>query len=416
MEGWFPMKRKLSGQEFAEIMVERLRRAGDQQRIEFRAEPFTLVADDGGEMRLDGPYAEYCESTRRQREDMLSRWVRMWFRGRVDLPTSFEDAKSDLLPVIRRRGSYECEMLEGRTPTPSQMLGEHFAASVCYDWPECRRHIDQRQLDAWGITLDDAMEVAKSNLAEMSREVGFRQACPGWWASPWHDNYDLARVLLPDLIQQCEVQGEPVAMLSHRNHLWITGSEDLAGLERTVSHVEPMLTNTRFLSGIPLILEREDWSPFVLPSEHPLSPRYRSLWHVTMGKDYLRQRELLKESGQYLFVAQVMHMRDDEGRIVTSCTWTDGVDTMLPVTESVGFVRINRDDPVARRAEVGVIGHADWGTVLEVVGHRMVAQGMYPERYRVDSGAFPTPEELARINGDGRFEELLRRNRNEQGA
>ena len=160
-------------------------------------------------MCLRNAYEEYQWATRRGREELLRAWTRSWFRGASDVPACFEDARSDLLPVIRRRGTHECELLEqqqnGKKPaTPCQLLGEHFGVGVAYDWPECKLHVIEKQLADWGVGFDQAIEVARENLRGMSRE-GLEEAAPGFWISPWHDDYDDARILLPDLIEQCEV-------------------------------------------------------------------------------------------------------------------------------------------------------------------------------------------------------------------
>ena len=41
---------------------------------------------------------------------------------------------------------------------------------------------------------------------------------------------------------------------------------------------------------------------------------------------------------------------------------------------------------------------AAWEKVVEVVGHLMTPQGMYPERFRVET--FPTAEQLAAMGNE----------------
>ena len=150
-------------------------------------------------------------------------------------------------------------------------------------------HVIEGQLSTWGVDFDQAFEAAVSNLRAMSKEP-FIKAAPGFYLSPWHDGYDSARILLPNLFEQCEVKGSPVAMLPHQDLLIVTGSEDDEGLERMASLVEEKLVGPRFLSGIPLILGQH-WSPFELPRSHPLSRRYQANWHLTLATDYSHQGE-----------------------------------------------------------------------------------------------------------------------------
>ena len=248
------------------------------------------------------------------------------------------------------------------------------------------------------VGLDKATEAALDNLRVMSRD-GLEEAAPGFWVSPWHDDYDVARILLPELIKWCKVKGSQVAMLPHKNFLLATGSEDVYGLDRMASLAEEFYAGPRFLSGIPLILG-DGWSPFELPEEHSLFRRYQSLRHLTMAVDYSWQAELLsdcyRQQGEDLLVASALTIPGCEWPTITC--WGEGVDTLLPKTAIIGFVDEKRDI---------VHAAAEWDRVREVVGDLMEPVGVYPERYRVRS--FPNPDQIEAIKGDGRvLHELLR--------
>ena len=398
--------RGLQEREFANMVAGLIHRAGEPIRPKYHAETFSLIGTGKRELRLRNAYDEYRTATRRGRQEVLRAWTRSWFRSACEVPACFEDARSDLLPVIRRRGTHECQLLEQQNgkmrAQPCQLLGEHFAVGVAYDWPECKTHMIEEQLSAWSVGLDKAIEVALDNLREMSRD-GLEEAAPGFWVSPWHDDYDDARILLPDLIEQCEVKGSHVAMLPHKNFLLVTGSEDVYGLDRMASLAQEFYAGPRFLSGIPLILG-DGWSPFELPEEHSLFRRYQSLRHLTMAMDYSWQAELLsdcyRQQGEDLFVASALTKPGCEWP--TIACWSAGVDTLLPKTAIISFQSFCLD-------EMRVIVHAaaEWDRVREVVGDLMEPVGLYPERYRVRS--FPNPDQIEAIKGDGRvLHELLR--------
>ena len=397
-------ERGLQEREFAIMVAGLIHRAGEPIRPKYHAETFSLIGRGKQELHLRNAYEEYRRAPRRGREELLRIWVRSWFRGASDVPELYEDARSDLLPVIWRRGCYECELLEQqqngkKRAFPCQLLGEHFSVSLAYDWPECKLHVIEKQLADWGVGFDQAIEVARENLRGMSRE-GLEEAAPGFWISPWHDDYDDARILLPDLIEQCEVKGVHVVMLPHKNFLLVTGSEDSEGLERMASLTEDFYTAPRFLSGIPLIL-REGWRPFELPKEHSLFGRYQSLRHLTMALDYSWQAKLLNDCYRQqgdLFVAATF--TKPGYKWPTIAYWSECVDTLLPETAIIGFQSLCQ-------AERSVIAVAEWDRVREVVGDLMEPVGLYPERYRVRS--FPNPDQIEAIKGDGWvLHELLR--------
>jgi len=401
--------RGLQEREFAELVAGLIHRAGEPIRPKYHAETFSLIGRGKQELRLRNAYEEYRRAPRRGREELLRAWTRSWFRGACDVPESFEDARSDLLPVIQRRGCHECELLEEqqnekKRAVPCQFLGDHFGAGVAYDWPECKLHVIEKQLADWGVGFDQAIEVARANLRELSRE-GLEEVTPGCWVSPWHDDYDDARILLPDLIKQCEVKGVHVAMLPHKNCLLVTGSEDVEGLEWLAELTEEFYTGPRFLSGVPLILRGNTWRPFELPKEHSLFGRYQALRHLTMALDYGWQARLLndyyRQQGEDLFVAATFTKAGWKWPTITC--WTEGVDALLPRTALIGFQSVCQGEGEIR---VGFQAAAEWERVQEVVGDLMEPSGLYPERYRVRS--FSNPDQIEAIKGDGRIlHELL---------
>ncbi len=383
---------------FAKMVASLIHQAGEPSSPVFHAETFSLIGTDNRVLRLKNMYDEYRTATGRERQGILKAWARSWFRVACEVPAAFEDALSDLLPIIRRRGSHECELLEQQNgkmqADPCRLLGEHFAVGVAYDWPECKVHVNEAQLSAWSVGLNEAIVKSLKTLRGMSRD-GLEEISPGFWASPWHDDYDIARIMLPDLIKRCEVEGSHVAMMPDKNLLLVTGSEDVEGLDRMASFAEEFYAGPRFLSGIPLILG-DGWSPFELPEGHTLFRRYQSLRYVTMAMDYPRQGELLgdcyRRKGESLFVAPVLRKPGCEW--ATMACWSEGVDTILPKT-AVILIRstcLEEGSPMFHAA-------AEWDRVQEVVGDLMEPLGLYPERYRVRS--FPTSDQNKAINGDG---------------
>jgi Protein of unknown function (DUF1444) len=385
----------LDKRSFAMMMANLIHRAGDPNRPRYDAETFSLVGREEQVLRLANAYEEYERLPSGGREQLLRNWTCTWFRGRCELPSSFDEAQPDLLPVVRRRGTHVCELLEQKSEekraTPRRVFGGHFSVGLGYDWPECMFHVSEDQLSIWGVGFDQAFEAAVSNLRAMSKEP-FIKAAPGFYFSPWHDSYDSARILVPELFDQCEIKGSPVVMLPHQDLLVVTGSEDDDGLDRMASLVEEKLAGSRFLSGIPLILGH-DWSPFELPRSHFLSRRYQSHWHLTLATDYSRQGELLTAQNPELpFVAAVFATPGSLWS--TTACWTEGVDTVLPKTEIVVLLSVSQDVSCACFHAAG-----EWDRVKEVVGDLMKPVGLYPERYRVRS--FPTLDQLEAIKGNG---------------
>ena len=71
------------------------------------------------------------------------------------------------------------------------------------------------QLSDWGVTLDEALAIARENLWKMSNEP-FSEVAPGVYFAEWGDAFDAARMFLHDLIWQLKVSGDHVVVIPAR--------------------------------------------------------------------------------------------------------------------------------------------------------------------------------------------------------
>jgi hypothetical protein len=325
--------------------------------------------------------------------------VRVWFSYRKETPDAFTDARPDLLPSIRVRSELHLLPLRLRTEGkgdiswPHRVLAGHLGLTVVYDRPESMTHLQQSRLDEWAVSLDEALAASCDNLKEISGNT-FEQPRPGVWISPWRDNYDAARLAIPEVLRQYDVQGELVAAVPNRDVLILTGSEDEAGLTFLLNAVEECMAKPRPLSAIPVLLDGDTWLPFQPDPKSPLFERFRLPYVKSVGDDYTEQAELLnalhKKTGEDLFVAAYNAVKRGE-MVISYCVWSEGVDTLLPRTDEVFFFRQGTD----QKGEI--VMTAEWSKVAQVVGELMEPCGLYPERYRVR--AFPTPEQFASMGG-----------------
>jgi hypothetical protein len=166
--------------EFARLVLSRIQDAGETASVEYDADEFRLIrTDDSGRFHLENAYREYCDAPDDLRSTVLTNYVRSWFATRRELPAEFEDARHDLIPIVRGRAHFELiplslEVEQGKRPVwPYQPLGEHLGVGLAYDLPESMTQIVQTHLDDWGITLYEAFEAARENLIEISREGQF---------------------------------------------------------------------------------------------------------------------------------------------------------------------------------------------------------------------------------------------------
>jgi hypothetical protein len=381
---------------FAQMFMEAVRAAGERNRISYDRDRFAVV--DGGShvAFLGNVYPEYCSAPKSERGGVFANAVRTWFLNLQDLPQCFEDVHPDLLPVVRCRSYFELTMLhpgvEGKKPLrwPYQVLGEHFGVGLVYDLPTSMRAITQDDLDAWGVTFYEALEAARENLKGLELAFLGPQEGEGVYLSAAKDNYDASRLILPDLVGQFRVKGEPVAMVPNRSNLIVAGTEDLDGLKAMLGFAQDALKEPRPNSGIALRLDGDAWVSWLPDRSHPLYRDFKRMQVQWSGQDYREQKAILdprhEKSGEDIFVASFsMFEQEATGEIRSYAVWAEGVThALLPKTDVIAFMAEGKE-PVL----------AEWDRALEHVGDMMQPLDMYPLRYRVR--AFPDADQLKAI-------------------
>jgi hypothetical protein len=138
-----------------------------------------------------------------------------------------------------------------------------------------------------------------------------------------------------------------------------------------------------------LILGEHGWRKWRIEKDLPCFERFQKLQLGALWRDYDTQKSLLEEvhekEGTDIYVAKFEAIQIDGYRICSRCLWIDGVTTLLPQAEIVRFT-----------VEADVVCEAEWDTVYERLASQMKPQGMYPERYLVDS--FPHPSVLQELD------------------
>lgn len=383
--------------EFAHVLLQALRDAGEDRPAEVNSELFVLQFEKkgsrpGNTLFLGNFYDEHCSLDPEDRPGHLEHVIRAIASSEMKIPEEFDDAKMDLLPVVRTRSFLENASLQGLiehgkpADVPSYPIGDHLAINLVYDMPLTMVSVSQSVIDDWGVTYYEALEIARENLKE--REFRIATMDDRIYLTMTQDNYDASRLLFLDIIYQLKVEGDYVAMVPNRDKLLITGSEDMVGLGLMVSLAEQALDEPRPMYAIPLILDGEDWVSWTVPDEHAMYPEFHKLELRSLSPDYAHQKELLERLHEKedidVFVATHTVGEMDE-KAISYCVWVEDVETLLPVADLVVFV-----------AEDEVVGRANWDRVREVMGEQMEDEGLYPIRYHVRD--FPTEEQFAAMD------------------
>ena len=383
-----------SKDDFAKLLTDLIRQAGEKGSIAYEPEEFRLRGEGrkSAVIFLHNAYAEYCSADEGVRDRVVKHWVRNWFSASKDAPEEFEDAKHDLLPVVRSRAHFELNSLRGEVESgspvslPYQTLGEHFGVGLVYDLPDSMRSVPQSNLDAWGVTLYEALEVARENLAALPSKFVGPESGEGAYLSATGDSYDASRLLLTDIIRRFSLKGDPVAMVPNRENLVVVGAEDDEGLAGMVKMAVEAMKEPRPISGIALRLDDDEWVPWLPDVSHPSYKDFQRFQLQSLGQDYAEQKDLLDKlhakRGEDVFVATFSAIQSPNGRLLSYATWTETTNALLPKTDVLVIGRIG-----------GQPAMVEWQRVLDVAGDLMEPLDIYPFRYRVTE--FPSDKQLA---------------------
>ena len=379
---------------FAAKLMELFRQAGYQGEFEYDKNAFVINFSEDHTMSLSNVYLEHCRMGRRDRPRHLAQLVETLMVTEQELPDSLDEARAHLRPKVWMRATFEemelRQRLEGGKGLglPLYALGEHLVTSVVYDQPSTIRSISNDDLEAWGLTYYEAMEIARGNLEQLPFQLA--TIGDGFYSVLGGDAYDAARILLKDKILEWDVDGDPVAMVLQRDSLYVTGSNDEAGLAVMVTLAEQETKDPlRPLSPIPLRLVDGEWEDWTFPASHPDSARHHQLVLQFLAGLYESQQSLLsaihEKEGNDVFVASFSGIVEKATeRLLSYCVWSKGCESILPETDLIMF------------NDSGNLHPCRWRDAARVVGRLMEpVEGVYPVRYRVAS--FPDPAQLAEI-------------------
>ena len=327
------------------------------------------------------------------------------------IPDNFADAESDLLPVVLSRAFCETEAgRPGERPfnrnKAYEPLGDHHGVGLVYDMPDSdlMGHLTQRTLDKWAVSFAKVYDVAMRNLRAITPGPRFIQQNNGLYVSNFADGYDVSRMLLPELILELDVQGDPVAMPANRAMLLVTGAEDTEGLTAMADLTVLAGEKPRFNFGVPMQLCQGQWQEYQSPHDHPAALAFQNFQVESFVSDYEWQKAMMdRNRGEgdedddiagscYVASCSVLAVPGLPKTFSMCYLWSEVAGTLLPHTDIIGLGEL-----IARR-ERGVLPLlVRWEHLCEIAGDLLNPLGMYPERYLVSR--FPNARELEALRG-----------------
>jgi len=387
-----------SQREFAALMMRSFSRVG-MENSRYDEREFALRFPDSNTVAfLTNLYAGYCHAPRAARRAMAARFAASFARLEK-IPDDFASASTHFMPVVRDPAYFSLARLhdqaagkdERRLAVPGAELAEDLLVHLAWDTESSISAVNLERLEGWGVSLDEALKLAKDNLREHTEPGSMSEPSPGLFCGQWGDSYESSRMLLIDLVYRLEVSGDPVAFVPHRSQFWVTGTHNLAGLRALLKSGEETHSIEYPLSPNLYVLRDGNWKLY-----EPPAPELRELWLALrrrrLALDYQQQKTLLdaiheQQRIDVFVAAYALFNLGATGKPQSTCVWTKGVDTLLPKVEQVTFL-IN---PESR--EVITV---PWQAALSVMGNVMEEQPeLWPKRYRVRS--FPDEAQILEL-------------------
>lgn len=384
----------LTRDRFAQLVMARLRTRGATE-LSYEPGTFSLsyrLADGQGGANLANVYASACQAPPPEVAGLIDGFLSALDEQRQRAGAGFEAVAARLMPGLRDERSVSLSQLQLamsgldcpdiQTPT---VAGE-VVRMLFLDAERSTAQVNDGHLQEWGVGFEQAMERAMQNLRARSAPNFIRQA-EGLYLSGWNDDYDGARLLLPELLTQLPLRGEPVVGLPSRGRLLVAGSRDPAALDRLAQLCADLLeSEPRPMTANLLHYSRGRWVLF----EEPLPARRRlhEAEQKMLQGDYERQKALLEpfmqKKGADVFFASLQMFETPQG-LLSVAQWTRDVASLLPKADNLALLDL-------KSREMLVV---PWPQAAALLGEGLKPQGLYPERYLVHG--FPEKDLLKKL-------------------
>lgn len=387
--GFFDFFRSTPSRErFVTIAADGLRAEGFSGPIQIDNANFRLLLGDNGAQvfNLDNFYRDYCRVRKAERKNVMQGYLKSMVGN--DLPATFAEAKSKLLPILRSRSLIEYVALSSKADSgvnvlpASQPFSTDTLIMLAYDTEHSMMTLSGSSLADWGVSFDTALAAAIDNLRDAT-VASFEQIIPGLFVATWNDAYDTSRLLFPDVIHQIGLGGDPLVMIPTRGRLLVASSNDRAAQLAMVGAAGQLVEEEgRQVSALMYRYEQGRAIEYV-PPDPEVAAVLMEFRRRMLADDYAGQKESLdksyEENGTDLFVASYQILSSKKtGRETSFSVWTEGVDTVLPETDLVALVSTAEQE--AGGAEPPKL--VGWHDLQAALGPFERLPDRYPARYR----------------------------------
>jgi hypothetical protein len=196
--------------------------------------------------------------------------------------------------------------------------------------------VPQEWLTIWGISEDEALELATEHLEERTKDKPFVRLPSGIYRSDYGDGLDASRIILPHYWNNL-FPGQNTFIAIPRPGLLLVAPQVL--LPKLVEAIGAVLQES---GPDNLVVTMYQWvdsklMPASLQEPHPMIQPQREFRQMDSLAAYNAQAiELAKmKIGE---PCQIAMLRTQQGRTLTAATWVEGKTVLVPDSDLIGFM------------------------------------------------------------------------------
>jgi len=263
---------------------------------------------------------------------------------------------------------------------------------IGYDHGQTVSQVTVETAADWGISIDELIQRARANLRALPLPT-WRPSGDRVWKLESAGGYTESFLQLPMTFDTLPARGQPLAMIPNRGVLLATGTDHPGGLAALLAAAKESLQHAPWPLSGDLFRITTTGPELHVPDDSPAATLCSTIQRLDLGSAYADQKTALDAHHEAIsadiFVATygLLAPKDRPEEVVSWCSWTQGVPSLLPVTDTIALV----SDVAGTRKVMRV----RWADLERLVGHYFKPTTEDPPTARVD--AFPTPDEMAEL-------------------
>jgi hypothetical protein len=303
-----------------------------------------------------------------------------------EIPKLWEVAAKGIFPAVRSRyGALSVEIETRGTansfpPVVRWPLIDDLAIVLLYDFGPHMAQVNHERAKVWGQSTEAIRERALQNLRALPRPR-WEDLNDGVFQIRSEVAYEETFFLVDEVVQALKFRDSPVVALPNRGVLLAADAGDSQAVRALITRARQSLREAPWpLSGTLITRQAGGWMRYEPGAQ--LVSNARALETFSLALTYHDQQLALQNhaerSGDDVYVAAfaMLAPKEDPDAIVSWCSWTNGVVSLLPRTDSIAFTKIS----TGSASEVVLV---PWADAERICGSLLNSTDEDPPRYRV---------------------------------